>query len=451
MALDLQEFFKAANPSKSLAVENAQERKYYIDFSSVRGGRIVEKLRTKIALFSRDEPTCQLFTGHIGCGKSTELLRLKADLEQDGFHVVYFESDQDLEMGDVDVGDILLAIARRVSASLDSIQINKPKGFKALLEGAAKLLQTEIHLTGAKIGVPGIGQIKVDSEGSVSLALGIGEITAKAKDSPDFRSRLRQYLEPQTNRLLEVMNQELLEPAIKQLKQEGKKGLVVIVDNLDRVNSTQKPWGRPQPEYLFADRGAQLRGLHCHVVYTIPLGLRFSNDYCLVTSRFMVDPHVLPMVPVQLRDGREHQVGMKLLRQMVLARAFPDLDAEQRLPKITEIFDTPETLDRLCRVSGGHVRNLLRFLTEWIMEDIRLPLCREGLESIIRSQRNKLVLPITDNEWNLLRQVAQQKKVTGDLNYQTLIRSLFVYEYYDQEEPWFDINPILAEAKEFQL
>lgn len=450
MILDLQKFYQATNPSKTLAVENVEERKYYIDFSSVRGGRIVEKLRNKITLFAPDEPTCQLFTGHIGCGKSTELLRLKADLEQDGFHVVYFESDQDLEMGDVDVGDILLAIARRVSASLDTIALNKPKGFKALLEGAAKLLQTEIQLTG-KIGVQGLGQIKVDSDGAVSLALGIGEITAKAKDSPDFRSRLRQYLEPQTNRLLEVMNQELFEPAIKQLKQQGKKGLVVIVDNLDRVNSCQKPWGRSQPEYLFADRGAQLRELHCHVVYTIPLALRFSNDYCMVTQRFMVDPKVLPMVPVQLRDGSEHQGGMALLRQMVLARAFPDLEEERRLHNITEIFDSPETLDRLCRVSGGHVRNLLRFLNEWIMEEIRLPLSREGLESIVRSQRNRLVLAITDDEWNLLRQVAQNKKVTGDQNYQTLIRSLFVHEYYDQEEPWFDINPILAEAKEFQL
>ncbi|MCA1995488.1 MAG: ATP-binding protein [Coleofasciculus sp. S288] len=449
MVLDLRKFYKATNPSKTLAVEKAEDRKYYIDFSSVRGGRIIEKLRDKIALLSPDEPTCELFTGHIGCGKSTELLRLKADLEQEGFHVVYFESDQDLEMGDVDIGDILLAIARRVSVSLDTIRINKPRGFKALLDGAAKLLQTEIELK-AEVGVPGFGKIAVDGDGAVSLALGIGKITAKAKDSPNFRSRLRQYLEPQTNRLLEVMNQELLEPAIEELQQQGKQGLVVIVDNLDRVNASQKPWGRSQPEYLFADRGAQLRGLHCHVIYTIPLALRFSNDYGIVTQRFMVDPIVLPMVPVQLRDGTDHEIGMALLRQMVLARAFPDLAPAQRLEKITEIFDSPETLDRLCRASGGHVRRLLRLLNEWIMEELQLPLSRKGLESLIQAQRNRVVLAIGDDEWNLLRQVAQYKKVAGDDNYQRLIRSLFVYEYYDNEGSWFDINPILAEAKEFQ-
>lgn len=90
---------------------DAQARKYYIDFSSVRGGNTIKELGRTIARLSPDKPTCQLFTGHIGCGKSTELQRLKAVLEQQGFHGVYFESSQVLEMADVDVTDILLALA----------------------------------------------------------------------------------------------------------------------------------------------------------------------------------------------------------------------------------------------------------------------------------------------------------------------------------------------------
>jgi thymidylate kinase len=63
------------------------------------------------------------FTGHIGCGKSTELQRLKAELEEQGFRLVYFESSQVMDMADVDITDILLAIARQVSESLEAIQI----------------------------------------------------------------------------------------------------------------------------------------------------------------------------------------------------------------------------------------------------------------------------------------------------------------------------------------
>ena len=80
MVLNIQEFVKATNPGKVLSLENSSEdRKYYIDFSSVRGGKIIEDLRDNITVLSPEQPTCELFTGHVGCGKSTELLRLKID------------------------------------------------------------------------------------------------------------------------------------------------------------------------------------------------------------------------------------------------------------------------------------------------------------------------------------------------------------------------------------
>lgn len=63
----------------------------------MRGENIITTLRDQITFFQPDEPTCNLFTGHIGCGKSTELLRLQVELEKADFHVVYFESSEDLE------------------------------------------------------------------------------------------------------------------------------------------------------------------------------------------------------------------------------------------------------------------------------------------------------------------------------------------------------------------
>lgn len=130
MELDFLRFFDACDPSKTLAIANPDDRKYYIDFASVRGGKIIEALSRTIILRSRlHQPTCQLFTGHIGCGKSTELHRLQADLENQGFYVVYFESTQDLDMADVDITDILVAIARQVSESLEAIDIKLKPGY----------------------------------------------------------------------------------------------------------------------------------------------------------------------------------------------------------------------------------------------------------------------------------------------------------------------------------
>lgn len=224
----------------------------------------------------------------------------------------------------------------------------------------------------------------------------------------------------------------------------------MIVDNLDRIDNRQRSSGRTQPEYLFVDRGEQLNKLKCHVVYTVPLVLAFSNEKENLTNRFGSDPQLLPMVRVRERDGSLCSEGIALLRQMILARAFPNVDLEQRINLISEVFDASETLDYLCQVSGGHVRNLLVLLNSCMKKDDP-PFSRDLVERVISQRRSELSKAITPHEWELLRLVAQQKTVRGEEEYQTLLRSLFVFEYRDSDESWFDINPILAEAKELQL
>lgn len=435
MVLDLRKFYQACNPSKTLDLGKVEDRQYYIDFSSVRGGEIIEELERTITLFAPDEATCQLFTGHIGCGKSTELLRLKDKLERQGFHVVYFESSKDLDLADVDISDILLSVAHQVSSSLEAVKIQlKPGYFNKLFTEMKDFLQTPIDLS-------------LEAE----LSLGIAKVTAQTKDSPKLRNQLRQYLEPRTNGILEAIN-ELVERAIKELKQRGKQGLVVIVDNLDRVDSSPKPMGRMQPEYLFIDRGEQLRRLNCHLVYTIPLALIFSNESEVLTSRLGggIDPKLLPMVPVKSKDGTECTEGMALLRQMIMARAFPDKNEYERLNLIKEVFDHPETLDGLCRGSGGHVRNLLGLLYSCLQKK-NPPISLDCIERVIKERRSKIVLGVQSHEWELLRQVRKSKKVEQAPEYQAMLRNMLVFEYRnDDDGPWFDINPILADAKELQ-
>lgn len=431
--LELDRFYKACNPSKTLVAGDPGDYQYYIDFASVRGGKIIESLQRTITRISPDEPTCQLFTGHIGCGKSTELFRLKAELEQQGFYVVYFESSQDLDMGDVDISDILLSIARQVSETMESAKIKlRPSYFTNLFVEVAEFLQTPIDLSA-----------------EAELSVGIARVTAKTKDSPKLRSQLRQYLEPRTNSILQSINEELLDKATIELKRQGKKGLAVIVDNLDRLDAVLKPSGRTQPEYLFLDRGEQLKKLNCHVVYTIPLTLIFSNDFGRLASRFGVKPKVMPMVPVLRRSGDDHSEGMALLRQLVLARAFPTVSPTQRIELISKVFDSPETLDRLCRISGGHVRNLLMLLYSCLQHEDP-PFSRECLENVIQEYRDDLLGAINETEWELLFQVVNRQSVTGEEESQILLRSMFVFEYRDQEGRWFGINPALAETSKYK-
>lgn len=447
MSLDPTQFFKACNPNKTLVLANDSDRRYYINFTRARSGKraalsLIDELYRTIT--RSDDRSHQLFTGHIGCGKSTELRKLQNDLEQAGFHVVYLDSSEDLVMTDVDISDILLAVARQVSKSLIDTNINLDLvGFRGVLQKAWGVLQSEVSLAGEGT-IPGLGKVSMKSSGEAAIDLGVAKLSATLRSSPDARSRLRQHLEPQTDNLIQLINQELLEPANKALQAQGKQGLVVIVDSLDRVENTKE---RNQAEYLFVTRGEKLRQFNCHVVYTLPLVLTFSNSIGPLRDRFGGDPKVLPMVRVQSRHGTLCDEGMTLLRQMILARAFPDLLDQEREQYLSDVFDDPATCDRLCTVSGGHIRNLLVLLYGCLQKQDP-PIDRDTLEEVIATQRDSLVRAITADEWGLLTEVKAQRAVVGEEGYQTLLRSLFVFEYRDEDGTWFGLNPILAEAKQ---
>lgn len=118
---------------------------------------------------------------------------------------------------------------------------------------------------------------------------------------------------------------------------------------------------------------------------------------------------------------------------MVLARAFPDILPSNRLGLITEVFDSLETLDRLCLISGGHVRDLLGLLFDCLREQDP-PFERECVDLVIQRQRDYRANAIDPHEWELIFQVVQQQRVRGDIEYHTLLRSLFVFEYRDHQE-----------------
>ena len=453
MNLDLQRFYEACNPAEPIDMKNPEDSRYYIDFATVRGKKVINELKRVISRLSPNRPTCQLFTGHIGCGKSTELSRLQAELEAEGFHVVYFQATEDVDYSDVDASDILLAIARQVSASLEESNIKlKPEGFKAFLQQTVGFLKTPIDLSveGEIGGVK--GKVSTEKGFEFSLSTWIGKITAKAKDSSQTRSQLRQFLEPRANQILKLIDEEIIKVAQEKLKERGQKGLVVIVDNLDRIPYRQVSHAnKPLPEYIFVEKGEQLRKINCHLIYTVPMVLIYANASSEMKQRLGggTETQVLPMVPTKLRNGEDFSEGMELLRQMVLTRAFPELTPEERSGLITEVFDSLETLNRLCRISGGHVRNLLSMLYSCLQQDDP-PITADTLESVIRSYRDKLLLNIDDKEWELLFEVDKTQRVKGEDECQTLLASLFVFEYHDKQGTWFGLNPLLLETDKYR-
>ncbi|TKJ29076.1 hypothetical protein CEE39_09485 [bacterium (candidate division B38) B3_B38] len=88
--------FAACDPTKPLEAGDIR----YVDCSPARGEPSIEETLGKRILRS-EEPLHELVSGHRGCGKSTELLRLKSYLHKQGYFVAYFDVMEDLDVNDL--------------------------------------------------------------------------------------------------------------------------------------------------------------------------------------------------------------------------------------------------------------------------------------------------------------------------------------------------------------
>lgn len=69
---------------------------------------------------------------------------------------------------------------------------------------------------------------------------------------------------------------------------------------------------------------------------------------------------------------------------------------------------------------------------------------------MIRDERDALLGLIDAEEWALLFEAMTTGDEQSNEAYNPLLRSLFLYEYRDDEGRWFGLNPVLAETKRYR-
>ncbi|EDX77672.1 hypothetical protein MC7420_2996 [Coleofasciculus chthonoplastes PCC 7420] len=313
----------------------------YVDCHQVRGDENIFRELGKKIIRSK-QPTCQLYTGHRGVGKSTELKRLKKHLEEKGFFVVYFAADQeDIDSEDAQYTDILLACTRHILEELENLASPKPlqEWLKGRWESLKGLALTEVSLE------------KVNLETTISQ---FAKLTATLKAVPSTRETIRKQVDIHSISLIDALN-EFITEAKTNLKDSK---LAVIADNLDRIVPVTRVDGRSNHDEIFLDRCGQLRALQCHVIYTVPISLVYSNRATQVRDNYG-DCQVLPMIMVRNTDNSVYEPGLKTLKELIGKRVgqfAPDASLD------TEIFDKSETIERLCLASGGHVREVMQLM-----------------------------------------------------------------------------------------
>ncbi|MEI7869294.1 MAG: hypothetical protein WCI11_15510 [Candidatus Methylumidiphilus sp.] len=392
----------------------------YVDLTDVRGGEsLVRNIALAIEWAEMPDFHQQLVTGHPGCGKSTELFRLKAELEDKRYFVIYMDVGDILDLGDITYLDILVGIAKSVVHDMNEIKLKlNDRLLEELQDWFADKTKTKTE--------------EKKQEGDIKASVGIGgslpflsslltEITGQLKNSSSRRLEIRRTLEPELDVFIQRLN-TLIDSARVQLKNESFVDLVIIVDQLEKTVYQPRKDGESNHTELFVHHAGHLKAPHCHIIYTVPISLALTANLGDIYAAGK--PFVIPMV------NSQSEAGHNKLREII----------ERRI-QIEVVFDPPEGVETLVDMSGGAVRDLLRL--------VRLACMGEGgtiTEADVDRAKRNLIMDydrlVRRDDLPRLKQVDEQKWV--DRTFADLLRQRIIHEYQNGER-WADLHPAVRE------
>jgi hypothetical protein len=437
---DLKLIYNACDPYIPATAE------YYYDCAEARGSSaLCQEFQNHLALAK--DYLYFLFTGHIGCGKSSELKQLERALIHATppyscyFPILLNVSDY-LDDYDASPTDILLAIVTEVADTLRTklgVEL-KDNYFSKRLNEIKNFFLSDVEI----------------NEGELSLGFAKAKVQRLKKD-PTARQKVREVLEPKLSTMLEEINTVFDEARLAVKKAKVGKApctdIVLILDNLEKIRKLGgMDEGLASQRELFLEGYTKLTGMKAHFIYTVPLRLVRSPDGPQLEQRY--GPlFVLPMIKIIKRGTRQpYEAGVNSMRTLL----------RKRLGQLTlnQVFD-PKALDFLLTYSGGHVRNLMTFVQNACTYINALPITLTAAQKAIQQTVRTYSTAIPEHHWEKLARLdnsADQNIPNGDNDYLVMLENLSVLEYinggsddpFALAEPWYAVNPIVRELQKFK-
>ncbi len=403
----------------------SSEQELYVDLDLARGDTDLVGKLSKGILFS-DRPTTQLVSGHNGSGKSTELGRLRAVLEEQRYFVVYFQAGDDIDREDVDFLEILVAVIKQVLVQLrEHLNISlQPGYFRDRFQRLGELLTTEVEFE------------KLD------LDAGLTNFGISLKNSPTHRSQVRSLLETDTGNWLDAAN-KVLQDVNQRLLAKKWRGLVIIVDDLDKMDVQGREGKRfDKAEHLFVNRAPQMTGFACHLIYTMPITLSRQLTQQRLRKLYDGDIPVVAMTklftspPESKRFPRGWSAFRDIINRRLVANDLNEAD----------VF-VGGARDELIRVSGGQPTALMSYIQSACKT--ALPITKRTVHQVAAAERRSYERQFLREHFSILSEIRQNGRFTPteeqSERFDELLLSRAVLQYVNDFE-WYGLNPVIADS-----
>ncbi len=384
---------------------NGEPNPFYINRP---GNPIAELTDALLAPFYR--PPKFFFSGHRGCGKSTELLHLTANPRiQKKYWPLNFSIREEADIIDLDFRDILLAIGSRMFRDYRKCGGHLPEQLLKELNGWRGKVEEEVKT---------IHNGRTDFELGTGINAFFTNTNVKMRLEPATRAELRQVFEKDITGLIAVINN--ISTAI--YSKEHRIPLILI-DDLD------KP-GLEEARAIFHDRREIMMQPACAIIYTVSSALFYSKGFDAIRDQAIFLPNIKlhPHAEPEVRD-RE---GYQTLRRFVNVRTDPGL------------ID-PLALEEAITYSGGVFREMARIMRTAIGRARRRKASRMevvDVEWATTEIRNEYRRILDKEDLAILKKVHEQNRLEYDERLRPLLQLLAILEYRNGEN-WCDVHPVL--------
>ena len=372
----------------------------------------------------------QLLSGYRGTGKSTELRRLKARLEESGYLVFLCDVEGYLNLSmPVDVSDFLMVVAGMFGEAVNERLEKDNHPLHESYWERFRIFWSGLHIDDPKLSASiGTGQASIG-------------IQANLKSDPTFKEQLQKHMAGHLGALVADVR-TFLEGCVKRLREcYGDREVVLLLDSIEHIRGTlaNAEDVHGSVERLFAGHSEKLHLPGMHVIYTVPpyVKVRYPNVDALYEPGGLI---VLPAFKLFNQDANRTPIpkNFDAMQQVVIHRGdWRRLLGNERPP-----------LDRLIRNSGGHLRDLLRLLRQVLLRAQDLPVPERTVEAAI-SQVRSTFLPIPNVDALWLDGIADSYRV----NLEELAALPSLSRFFDTHlvlcyrngEEWYDVHPLVRE------
>ncbi len=353
-----------------------------------------------------------LLSGSPGCGKSTELGKLKEDLKKE-FHTILLSARHFTSNYELNVEGLVTKILKEVAviAEKEKVKNQKEKIDKFFQLSHGWELNTEVT-----ISVKG-GKGKELVPDTTLLDKFSGE---KSEQEDIFKQVSKKTSKPGIGNVINLINETIDEIDLK-----SKKDVLVLVPGMDKISLDNA-------KDIFTKSLQNLTKIQCFMVYTFPLLLKYDQDFINIYNSFN-GVYYLPNFAVFDQFGNPDESGQKKLEEIITKRMPSKL-----------IYD--DAIDLIVKLSGGIPYELVKLVREScivaLMEKIKFiddEIVKEADERIRRVYRSVF----SDEDKKLLLDIRQDKKFRNTDAGKRLFNQFSITEHGTADDPWYDVNPLL--------